>query len=217
VTADGLEDAVAAVTKFLVAEAPLGETLQRVAGLALRAVPSAVAVGVSLRDDDETAGADGPGLFAHSTDDVVLVEHVSSLSDRWPALTAMAADNGLTSTLSTPLVANQLTVGDLAVYATAASPLPDQAATDLTRFAEQAAVVLANARSYWAAHDLKVGLQAALDSRAVIDMAKGKLMAQNDIGPDDAFALLVRASQRENVKLREIAQRIVHGDGKVDG
>jgi AmiR/NasT family two-component response regulator len=56
-----------------------------------------------------------------------------------------------------------------------------------------------------------VGLQAALDSRAMIDMAKGKLMALNDISPDEAFALLVRASQRENIKVRDIARRIVEG------
>ena len=213
-TADGLEDAVSAVTRFLVAEVPLGETLHRVAGLALRALPTAVALGLSLHDDD-TAGEDGPGQFAHTTDDVVLVEHVSSLSDRTAGLTRTAAGSGLTSALVAPLVANDLAVGSLTLFAPSASPFADRDAEDLARFAEQAAVVLANARSYWATHDLTVGLQAALDSRAVIDMAKGKLMAQNDIGPDDAFALLVKASQRENVKLREIAQRIVHGDDQV--
>lgn len=47
-------------------------------------------------------------------------------------------------------------------------------------------------------------------SRAVIEQAKGVLMARStDISPDEAFDLLRRASQRENVKLRDIAQRIV--------
>lgn len=86
-------------------------------------------------------------------------------------------------------------------------------ATAATRFADRAAIVLVNARAYWAARETSAGLQAALDSRAVIDMAKGKLMAQGGLSPDDAFALLVKASQRENVKLREIAQRIVYSSG----
>src|SRR5690349_19755999 len=94
VTADRLEDAVSAVTRVLVAEAPLGETLHRVAGLALQVVRPAVALGLSLHDDD-TAGDAGPGLFAHSTGDVVLVEPVPVLRDRWPGLATAAADNGL--------------------------------------------------------------------------------------------------------------------------
>lgn len=102
-----------------------------------------------------------------------------------------------------PLQAGDREVGALELTAT----------DDDTRgFAERAAVVLLNARDYWAVRELADGLQAALDSRAVIDMAKGKLMARGGVTPDDAFALLVKASQRENVKLREIAQRIVYGD-----
>ena len=82
------------------------------------------------------------------------------------------------------------------------------------RFADRAAVVLANARAYWTVREQAAGLQVAVDSRAVIDMAKGKLMAQGGVTPDEAFALLVKASQRENVKLREIAQRIVADQGQ---
>jgi AmiR/NasT family two-component response regulator len=45
--------------------------------------------------------------------------------------------------------------------------------------------------------------------RAVIEQAKGMLMAAEGFDEDGAFQLLVSASQRENVKLRDIAQRIV--------
>jgi AmiR/NasT family two-component response regulator len=72
-------------------------------------------------------------------------------------------------------------------------------------------VVLANARAYWAAFELAEGLRQAMDSRAVIEQAKGKLMAQTGRTPDEAFAMLVSASQRENVKLRDVARRIVEG------
>jgi AmiR/NasT family two-component response regulator len=51
-----------------------------------------------------------------------------------------------------------------------------------------------------------------MDSRAVIEQAKGVLMAsRRDLTPDRAFDLLRQASQRENVKLRDIARRIVEG------
>jgi AmiR/NasT family two-component response regulator len=53
------------------------------------------------------------------------------------------------------------------------------------------------------------GLRAAQQRAAQIEQAKGVLMHSMGIGPDAAFAVLVAASQRENVKLRDVAVRIV--------
>ena len=79
----------------------------------------------------------------------------------------------------------------------------------------QAAVVVANARAYWELHEVASGLQAAMQSRAVIEQAKGMLMVTEGCTADEAFTLLARTSQRDNVKLRELARRIV--DGEHDG
>jgi AmiR/NasT family two-component response regulator len=46
-------------------------------------------------------------------------------------------------------------------------------------------------------------------SRAVIEQAKGMLMVQHGVDADGAFDLLRQGSQRENVKLREVARRLV--------
>jgi AmiR/NasT family two-component response regulator len=54
-------------------------------------------------------------------------------------------------------------------------------------------------------------LTAALETRDVIGQAKGILMARAGIGEDEAFALLVRASQRMQVKLAEVARQLVEG------
>lgn len=51
-------------------------------------------------------------------------------------------------------------------------------------------------------------LHNAMEHRAVIEQAKGVLMHSMKVGPDAAFAVLVAASQRENVKLRDVAARI---------
>jgi len=70
-------------------------------------------------------------------------------------------------------------------------------------------VVLANARAFWAASDLAAGLETAMSNRAVIEQAKGMLMAAERCTADEAVAKLVEASQRDNVKLREVARHIV--------
>ena len=78
-----------------------------------------------------------------------------------------------------------------------------------TQFGVQAAIVLANAQAYWDAHLLSQNLATAMQSRAVIEQAKGILMGAQRCSADEAFQILVRASQRENRKLREIAEDIV--------
>jgi AmiR/NasT family two-component response regulator len=52
-------------------------------------------------------------------------------------------------------------------------------------------------------------LRTALLSRAVIDQAKGLLMGLHGIDADQAFALLARQSQQENVKVHAIAARLL--------
>ena len=52
-------------------------------------------------------------------------------------------------------------------------------------------------------------LRAALRTRPVIEQAKGILMADRGCTPDEAFEMLSAASQRENRKIRDIAQAMV--------
>ena len=66
-------------------------------------------------------------------------------------------------------------------------------------------MVLANAQVYSDARQLNENLNQAMRSGATIDYAVGILMAHGGRSPEEAFQLLVRASQREARKLREIA------------
>jgi AmiR/NasT family two-component response regulator len=75
--------------------------------------------------------------------------------------------------------------------------------------AAAASIVLANASAYWAALELSEQLNDAMRSRAVIEQAKGVIMATAGCNADAAFDLLREQSQSENRKLRDIAQDIV--------
>lgn len=61
------------------------------------------------------------------------------------------------------------------------------------------------------------GLHRQMEHRSVIEQAKGVLMSSMHIGADAAFAVLVAASQRENVKLRDIAARIAGAQDTTGG
>jgi response regulator NasT len=59
-------------------------------------------------------------------------------------------------------------------------------------------------------------LRTALETRPVIDQAKGILIGQHHCTPDEAFAMLADASQRSNRKLRDVAQAIVQAESDID-
>lgn len=108
-----------------------------------------------------------------------------------------------------PLTVGDETYGAFNLYATEPYAFSDADQDDAEVFATQAALVLGNARAYWGAYQLAENLKTAMQSRATIEQAKGILMASQRCGPDEAFATLTSTSQRSNIKLRELARRLV--------
>lgn len=226
---DALPGAVAAVGRFLIADASLGETLDHIARHAREGIPGTDAVGLTLLDErgrpstqvytdpvapevDRAQYEDdkGPCLDALRKGITVCVEDTSGVGTRWPAFRSRAVASGITSTLSLPLEAGGERVGVINLYRrSGAYTAADEPGALM--FATQAAVVLANARAYRGAVELSEGLRATMETRTTIDLAKGKIMAQTGCSPDEAFALMVKASQREQVKVRDLALRIVEG------
>jgi GAF domain-containing protein len=114
------------------------------------------------------------------------------------------------STLSLPLVVNGAGIGALNLYAGTPKGFSAEDETIGMDLATAAAIVLANASAYWGAFNLGEQLGEAMASRAEIEQANGILMAQSPgTSADAAFEILRRASQRENVKLRDIAKPLV--------
>ena len=232
-----LRGAADALSRFLIAKATLGETLQRVAELALAAIPGAEAVGLTLLegrrkpvtvfasdppvamkvDQAQYEDGDGPCLEAYRRRTVISVGDTSTAGQRWPRYARAAALVQVGSTLSLPLVAADQAYGALNLYARPKFAFDEAAIEAATLFATQASTVLANASAYWDARDLATGLEQAMKTRAVIEQAKGKLMASGRYTAEEAFEVLVKASQRANVRLRDIAVRIVEESASEPG
>lgn len=228
--AGGVGGAAAALSRYLVARATLGETLRWVAELAVVEVPSADAVGLTLLearrkpvtvfatqatistavDQAQYDEDQGPCLEAFRSRQVVRVGDVATVATRWPGYARAAAAAGVRSTLSVPLVAADDVYGAMNLYARQLFAFSDADVTSTQVLVDQAAVVLANASAYWDARDLATGLGEAMRSRAVIEQAKVKLMASGRYDADQAFDVLVKASQRTGVRLRDLAERIVN-------
>jgi GAF domain-containing protein len=148
----------------------------------------------------QQASNQGPCLEAARTQRFVLVEDTTK-EDRWCGFAEMALDLGVHSMLCVPLTVDDRTLGALSLYADQAHVFTDDSKHLATIYATLAALALANAQQ--ARH-----LAEALLNRDIIGQAKGILMERHKISADQAFQLLVAASQRRNIKLSEIANRL---------
>jgi GAF domain-containing protein len=221
------EDSFAALSAFFVGESTMESTLQHVAELACRAVPGTTYVGMSLRmpngkaattvfNDPDVAEIDqaqydadsGPCLDALRTGEVMRIDS-TRLDEEWPEFSRACLDHGIHSTLSLPLTVEGETSGALNLYSGETKGFDEDKTHTAMLFAAQAAIVLANATAYWGARAKAEQLEAALSSRAVIEQAKGIIMSTMRCGADEAFQLLVKQSQQQNRKLREVAEEIV--------
>src|SRR5205085_11449999 len=77
-------------------------------------------------------------------------------------------------------------------------------------FSAHAALALSQAQTHAGEVELSRQLREAIESRDVIGQAKGILMEREHVDADTAFDMLRRASQRLNVKLRDLAGRVAH-------
>lgn len=133
------------------------------------------------------------------------------LETRWPGFTNTALYCGVQSLLCYPLKEGERIVGSLSFYSSNEGAFGRPVTAVAQEFSDLAAVLLANARSYESASALAVQLNEALLSRAVIDQAKGILMATEGLSADEAFDKIKSLSQHTNIKVRELAQCIVEG------
>jgi len=219
---DALVRALDVVHAFVHGEGDVEATLREVTECALEAVGADMA-GLTIRDDRgrqatviytdlmvpeiDQAQYDhdrGPCLDAARTQEPVEVEDTRR-EPRFPEFAATARAHGVLSTLSLPVVVASDGLGALNLYDGTASFFDDEARRLAGLFAGQCSVT----SQYWSAAHESMNLAAAMLSRAVIEQAKGVVMATTRCTADQAFDLLRMQSQQENRKLRDVAAEIV--------
>ncbi len=222
-----LAEALAEVARTLREERDVEATLDRISELAVKTVDSCEAAGIStvrgtrveshattndlprVIDQLQSETQEGPCVDAIREHDVFITGSVSN-ERRWPHFSQRAHETtGVESILSVRLFASEDTMGALNLYSLQRDGFDDYDVAVASVFAAHAAVALANARR-------EEQLESKASSRDVIGMAKGMIMARQNVSEDEAFDMLRRASQRMNLKLRELAARVVDPHGAED-
>ena len=222
---DPLQNGMRELSGILLGGTAMDVLLDGVTTLAAQSLPGCAAASISLlrkgravtpvcsadlaRDVDQSQydTGQGPCLCAIETGDVVRVDSFAD-DGRWPQFAEQALAQGIHSSLSIPLTVGDEVLGALNLYSARPEGFVDQEDEGVL-FGRQASVTLANAQAVRRAEELAQQLAQALENRDVIGQAKGIIMASQNVGSDEAFDVLRRASQRANRKLADVARDIV--------
>ena len=206
---EAIHESLRALTQFFVNDGTLGDTLLRVSQMACAFTPAKYAgitmlvegsprTGVlriprrrrSTRPNTETGR--GPACTPSGPSDVPhRFNHRGSTLAR---IRSRAAAHGILSTLSAPLSARGRSLGALNLYAETENAFTAAHEATVRDFADQACIVLTNAQVYWDARQLSENLTQAIETRETISQAVGILIAAGGRTPQDAFQVLVNAS-----------------------
>ncbi len=220
-----LADAVASLARLVLGAHALDAVLGTVVDISKRVLPGPAEVSVALLDGKSPTTASsgqlataadewqdevgsGPGLDAARTGELIVVSDLSRES-RWPDYVTGALEAGVAASVAIPLPIADRLIGVLNVYTPRQDVLDDDAIRTASAVAGFVAVALTNADRYEKSELLAAQLTEALQSRAVIDQAKGVLISRHRCTADEAFDMLVRISQASNRKLRDIAAALV--------
>jgi len=212
------------IARILIAETDPHATLQRVVSLAVETIDGCEHAGISviegrkvtspassdevpaIVDQIQSDTGEGPCVDAIKEHEVFQTGRLSE-EERWPNFTPRAiAESRVESILSLRLFVAEGTMGALNLYSTQPDAFDERDVAVATVFAAHAAVA-------WSTSQTIENLRAGMVTRQLIGQAVGLLMVRQGMSESDALEALRRASQRLNVKLRQVAESIVHPRG----
>jgi GAF domain-containing protein len=223
-----VEDMLRQLSRVVLVDRTLDQVLTDVTRIAAQGIPGAEATSITLLRDEKAFTVAHHGEMALAADElqyahgygpcmdagrggVLLRVDDMRTEERWPDYVAhVVRSTPVRSSLSVPLPYQGTSIGALNNYSTqpAAFASPDSLRAGL-EVAEVVAVAVANADAHHQLSEQTRNMRVAMESRAVIEQAKGVLMAQRHVDAEQAFEILREASQRYNRKLRDIALGIV--------
>lgn len=222
-----LADRIAEVARLLKDGEAEPETLHRVTALGAELVPGAAAAAVTiassrpltfavsdprigeLHELQFSAGA-GPAVEALRHNEPRRIDDTAT-EPRWPHFCQAAQQAGFASCLMLPLRTDQQPAGAVSLYADRPRTFIGAAHDIATLFAAQGGSAVVNATVFRECRQMIDNLHTALESRALIEQAKGILEAKLGVTPEHAFRLLNRMSQNTNRKVRFVSADLIAG------
>jgi GAF domain-containing protein len=162
-------------------------------------------------DAVQYALGDGPCLDAARSRRENRVDDLVVDDGRWPEFARECREDGMRSLLALPLVSGDECVGAINLYGWAPHAFDTFDASLARMAAARCADAVVAVSTLDGVQRLAGQLEQAMASRAVIEQAKGVIMAMRGVPEHEAFEVLRKTSQDRNIKVRELAHQIVTG------
>src|SRR5450755_21607 len=159
-------------------------------------------------EDLQVRYGEGPCVAAFDNKELVGSEDLAE-DERWPLFSEAAVERGVRAVLASPLPYNQDAVGVVAVMSQKPRPWSPEGELALLAFTDLAALLIASMMQGEQQSELAAQLQGALNSRAVIEQAKGILVGQQGIAPRAAYMQLRAQARAERRKLVTVSAELV--------
>ena len=154
----------------------------------------------------------GPCLDCVRTGTAVVSTDLDADRGRWPLFASFAIAAGFRSVVALPMRLREQTIGGLNLFDTRAVPVSPDDQRLAQALADVATIGILQQRSAHRSTMLAEHLQRALNSRVVIEQAKGVLAERNGVSMVAAFASLRLYARDQNIKLTDLASAVVHHD-----
>ena len=156
--------------------------------------------------------SEGPCQQCVQTGERVVNVVIAESSRRWPNFMAMAAEHGFVATHAFPLRLRSDVVGALNLFCRAPTTLSDEDVGLAQGLADIATIGLLQQRTVIHHEGISGQLQSALNSRIIIEQAKGTIAERAGIQVEAALQLMRTYSRRERRLLRETAEGVMAGE-----
>jgi len=153
----------------------------------------------------------GPCLLAYRTGKAVLVDDLNVDPQRWPAFAQQAAEYNYRSVSALPLRLRDERVGALNLFRAEAGALSSADVAIGQALADVAAIGILHQRIVTHSDVVNQQLQSALNTRVIIEQAKGVIAERGSLDMDGAFGLLRSYARRTQQRLADLARAVVEG------
>jgi GAF domain-containing protein len=164
---------------------------------------------VQLEKEQERV-QEGPCVEAYRMGTVVTASDIDSVEARWPPFGARARSLGILAVAGIPMQLDHRVLGALNVYSSEPRDWSPEDIGTAVVLADMATSYLVNASELAKFKRTNEQLERALQSRIVIEQAKGVVAAERKISVDQAFELLRKHARDRNASLRSVADAVVN-------
>jgi GAF domain-containing protein len=161
-------------------------------------------------EEAQEAAQEGPCTEAFLSGKAVTVPDLRDVVGRWERYSAVALEAGFVAVAGIPMMVDAQPIGAINLYSTEPRLWADDDISAAGVLAAMATSYIINASELEKAQRTSEQLQEALDSRLVIEQAKGIVAADGHIGMDQAYQVLRRHARSHNASLRSVAEAVVN-------